>query len=476
MNLGNIPGFYYDEVKKKYFQIRAHHVVPKDAQYSRSNVKREQRQTKRRKKDREQQQVRRRQTVTHPRALEHAAIGGIGVLREHGTQRLAELRTGYDRFLLSQLQSSYMWPGDCGLFRDADTQLQDLHFSRHTQNALMAFRQGDGRSFSHYSPRLPLGTNSCVYPSDHWTSSQSSAPSATHGEAFFSSIASTSLSWSASHAAEGILVCAQTPHRLGNIYLSYVRDEGPHMMPSAAIRLCLGRKTNYLWASAFRDGADVAAVSGSEDIFIINHEGNVVHRLRIPSESRAVAWLDHNLLLYGQHTLTEGTDQRETSFSSKPFRPPPRDANTTRGLMLWDLRTSGRALRFHRPAPITGLLAPPGSHGLHVLAATNHEIALFDTRVPTLPLLSFSHTHQGPQCPLTTHPSLGHLVAAVDRDNGVQIYSSRTAKAVTTLAPPDGVRGPLIRGLKWYEDLDDAGELLIGCQGSRVVRWGMERV
>nr|POE93009.1 hypothetical protein CFP56_64116 [Quercus suber] len=471
MNRGSVPGFYYDEAKNKFFRIQAHHIAPRDAKYSRSNVKREQRETKRRKKDREQQQVRQRQTVTRSNVLQHAAIGGIGVLREHGTQRLTDLRNEHDSFLCSQLQAEYMWPGDCNFLHNADTHVQDLHFSNHTSSALMAFRPNDSRSFSYYGARLPLGTNNSVYPSDHWTSSPNLAPAATRVEAFFSTIISTSLSWSTSHAAEGMLVCAQSPHRLGNVHLSYAREADAYSSPATSIRLCLGNQTNHLWASAFRDGADLAAIAGSEDIFVIDHEGKVAHRLRLASESRAVAWLDHNLLAYGQHIV-----------SAEPSPRPSANNNNDRGLMLWDLRTSGRVLRFPRPAPITGLLAPSGSQGgLHIVATTNHSIALFDTRAPSLPLLSFAHTHQGPQCQFTTAgPKNASLLAAVDRDNRVQIYSTRTGKSVRTLTPPSspdghggGAQGPLVRGLKWYEDLDGAGDMLVGCQGPRIVRWGV---
>ncbi|KAF7195651.1 hypothetical protein HII31_02969, partial [Pseudocercospora fuligena] len=46
MNRGNIPGFYWDADRKKYFKIQASHKVPADANYSQSNVTREKNQVR----------------------------------------------------------------------------------------------------------------------------------------------------------------------------------------------------------------------------------------------------------------------------------------------------------------------------------------------------------------------------------------------------------------------------------------------
>lgn len=37
-----LPGFYFDEEKKKYFKIQPNHIAPSNAKYSSSNVKHEQ--------------------------------------------------------------------------------------------------------------------------------------------------------------------------------------------------------------------------------------------------------------------------------------------------------------------------------------------------------------------------------------------------------------------------------------------------
>lgn len=486
MNRGSIPGFYYDEEKKKYFKIQANHVAPKDSKYAKSNVSREQRETKRRKKEHAQQHVRNRQTVTQSPVLKHPATGGIGITREHGSQQHSEMLANRDAFTTSQFRSSYMWPGDCGFLRGLDARTTDLHFSNHTQSALMAFQHDGGRSFTYYGPRLPLASNSRVFPSDDWTSSQTTGPSSYHVEAFHSSIVSTSLSWSASHAAEGILICAQQPHHLGNVLLSY--DHGGDSQgttAAATIRVCLGLPTNSLWASEFRSDARLAAISGTDDIFVLDHEGNVAHRLPLASESRAIAWLNPNVIAYGQHTPFETSEDHESAFLHR--RAKHKNHDVQRGLMLWDLRASDTALRFPCSAPLTGILAPRDtsssspndSGGLHLLVSTNRQIHLFDTRVPTVPLLSFAHIHQGPQLQFTTNPA-GHLVAALNRDNDVQTYSLRTGKRIATLPPPTDGSTVLMRNLRWYDNLDaaaggDCGPMLVACQGPRVVRWGFDR-
>jgi hypothetical protein len=87
MNRGNIPGFYFDEEKQKYFKIQANHLLPEFAKYSKGNVEREKRLTKRRKL--EYQHERARPVRRHPLLL-NAAISGSRLHRELGNISLSE--------------------------------------------------------------------------------------------------------------------------------------------------------------------------------------------------------------------------------------------------------------------------------------------------------------------------------------------------------------------------------------------------
>jgi hypothetical protein len=63
MNLGNIPGYYWDEEKKKYFKITADHAVESRQKYTKSNVRHEKQVAKRRKIEQREQEKRQAQTI-----------------------------------------------------------------------------------------------------------------------------------------------------------------------------------------------------------------------------------------------------------------------------------------------------------------------------------------------------------------------------------------------------------------------------
>ena len=107
MERGSIPGYYFDEEKKKYFKITANHVAPPKAKYSKSNVKREHREKKKRKVEGEQEVKRHRQTVRPSRILERSvSTGGIGLQRELGRRVHVNDLNDRDAFFVSQLRLS----------------------------------------------------------------------------------------------------------------------------------------------------------------------------------------------------------------------------------------------------------------------------------------------------------------------------------------------------------------------------------
>jgi WD40 repeat protein len=153
-------------------------------------------------------------------------------------------------------------------------------------------------------------------------------------------------------------------------------------------------------------------------------------------------------------------------------------------IKLWDVRTAkGVVSRFKVPNRITGLLNPSNApntskDGRQLLASTNYRINLYDTRMPhtihkdDLPLLSFSHIHQGPELDFTTDGR--NLIAAVDRDNVVQVFSIRSGRRVDSLSAPRPKsctpHHHMVKKLQWYDD-PKVGSALQACVGNDVVRW-----
>lgn len=82
MNLGNLPGYYWDEDKQKYFKIQANHQVPTDAKYAKTSVKREDRAKKKRRIAQQEQRIRHTQTVKRASILQHSLLGMAGLESE----------------------------------------------------------------------------------------------------------------------------------------------------------------------------------------------------------------------------------------------------------------------------------------------------------------------------------------------------------------------------------------------------------
>ena len=198
-----------------------------------------------------------------------------------------------------------------------------------------------------------------------------------------------------------------------------------------------------------------AAVASTRKLFILDSSARVSTALAfgkeeqpLPERLPPIAWLDHNTLAYGDHT---------------------------REVHLWDTRTShGVASRFAvHGYPFTGVFNPWNNEKNNLLICTNHYMKLYDTRMPKVhgrrdrAVLSFTHPHGDPHSQLAID---GHgLVAVVDRDNTVQVYSLRNGTRVRSLRA-SMAHGPPLRKLTWYDDLQ-RGSALQAVRGNAVVRW-----
>ncbi len=121
-----LPGYYYDEVKKKYFKIQENHVVPPSSKYSKMRIKRETELALARKRQQDREQLEREQTIQHPKVLQHSLLTReIGCRRDgtvvrwdvwaEGLERREALRLNscdISQFIFDELTGSLIIAGD----------------------------------------------------------------------------------------------------------------------------------------------------------------------------------------------------------------------------------------------------------------------------------------------------------------------------------------------------------------------------
>ncbi|KAI9670169.1 MAG: hypothetical protein M1817_004506 [Caeruleum heppii] len=94
---GSIPGYYYDEVKRKYFKILPHHLAPPGSSYTREHLKREKRVEAQRARRNPQPPPPPHPNARHrplipSRILHHPLGGALGLRRETGADHAGPCR------------------------------------------------------------------------------------------------------------------------------------------------------------------------------------------------------------------------------------------------------------------------------------------------------------------------------------------------------------------------------------------------
>ncbi|KAK5120161.1 hypothetical protein LTR85_006642 [Meristemomyces frigidus] len=415
MDRGSIPGYYYDEEKKKYFKIQANHVAPADAKYSKSNVNLEKRAAKKRKTEDRSRATRFKQTVRPSRVFEHPLSGGVGLGRELGLREHVVDMNVRDTFLVSQLRPSraeIAAPNAASRF-----------------GTLFDAITVDGRSVLAYNH---AGASS-VYVTQ---------PNPAH-RALFPLVAFNSplvnIHTIAGSESTTLIACTQEPKPPGNVFIGAF--PGQHSA-TQDVFLRVGGLESSLWASSLNGETCHLAVSGSEAVFILDiASATSTYRLPLQDESRDITWLDTRTVAFG-----EG-----------------------RKVALFDTRSGGKSTRFQRKLPITAIDSPDES-GMHLLVADNRRSDMYDTRMDKAPLLGFSHVHQGPQLQLAANIAGSGLIAALDVNNDIQTYSLRSARPVGVLQRPSAKGKSLMTKLRWTE-LDGSAPALQACQDGSVVKW-----
>lgn len=428
MNLGQIPGYYYDSEKQKYFKIQANHAAPTGAKYAKSSVKQEERKAKKRKVEDLELKKRLKQTVRRPRLLQNPVITGAALNRELGLQQPTTDLLQRDAAVLSQLQPSSYDLGD-------ETLLDLIPFSG--DRILFANGRGLGSIVSVVpNPVVCSGAASYRATEGRLFTRHPAREEVVYVGAFGSSVIGLHSITSPSDDLSTFVAVAQES---SNVYIATL-SPGTDRLRSANY-LQIGTSDSSLWSSALRPTAPDVAVCGTENVCVVDAKTATRSHSMTTNETRDVTWLDPNTIAYGRH-----------------------GANSE-WVILWDVRTSGRSLRYHRKDLITGIHAP-NRHGVQLLVSDNRRMDLYDTRMGKAALLSFPHVHQGPQ--LQFDVSYEGVVAALDAENAVQTYSLRSGRAVGPLAQSGGAG--LMRKLRWLDE-DRSGPILQACQGSSVVRW-----
>ncbi|KAK1072040.1 hypothetical protein LTR74_002870 [Friedmanniomyces endolithicus] len=401
MNLGQIPGYYYDPEKKKYFKIQADHVAPVNAKHAAFNAGREQRNAKKRKLEDRRREKQLQQTVHRSRIANHPLIAGTSLTRELGSEMssTAVLEPRNAAFVNQLRPDRVHIPADAGRSTSSILDLQPLS-----------------------DAPWPLG--------ERWASETRD-------------LVSLHMVSEDSDTLPTMVAVTQEPKSPGNLFIG--DRPSAHREFSRSNLFTLGGLESSLWSSSLSSSKELLAISGTDNVFIADlTKGDIVHRITSKNENRDVAWLNDHTVAYGHCDVS-----------------------------LWDIRSSGTATRFHRrKAPITGIRSP-NKHGVQLLVSDNRHLEVYDARMGKSPLLTFVHTHQGPQLQFTVHDDT-QLVTAVDVDNDIQTYSLRSGRPLGALRQPSGGQKVLYTKLRWLDAegvLGDKEMVLQACQGNTVVRW-----
>ncbi|KAM0711209.1 hypothetical protein Q7P35_001948 [Cladosporium inversicolor] len=426
MNLGSIPGYYYDEEKKKYFKITANHGLETGQKYTKSNVRYEKQVAKKRKIEQRNQKKRQAQTIKRSRLLSIPEYAGVGLHRETGVRSLTVDRAHADEAFVSQLRYEDVYALQGGNALSAHS----LATSSHT---LITQESRIGNSYL-----FAVGGDINHSSRDRWPKQPDGSTPFYHYASFPSLVMSTSV-WPA-QGPQKVLAC--TSGGVDNVFIGPIADEDQLSRPN--IKLSIGNDETTLWDSAISSTGETAAIGGSDRIIHLSMEGRILARLPKAAYSRSVSWLNASTIA----------------------------ASSGEKLLLWDTRNRDSSSRFSCRSAITGVRTVPSSNGNQLLLSTNQNISLQDTRMlRSKPVLDFSILHEGPQLVFDVNDrdlvAFGHKEGRRDE---VHILSLRTGQLLKTLEAPEAAAKKRPTQLAWRED-DRGVEFLQACIGERIGRW-----
>ncbi|KAM0690794.1 hypothetical protein Q7P36_009563 [Cladosporium allicinum] len=432
MNLGNIPGYYWDEEKKKYFLITADHAVESRQKYTKSNVRHEKQVAKRRKLEQRHEKKRQAQTIKRSRLLSIPEYAGVGLHREIGGRSSALDGVHADDAFISQLQYQDIFVSGLAM----------PIVSAHTCpsiNSTILTRTDPAGSYIY-----TISGNTSHSSATQWSDKKERDRANGHSYASFSGLALSTSVWPA-HEPQRLLACGSGSN--SNLVISSVAT--PDSAPEPGYAFLIGNDETTLWDSAISSAGDTAAIAGSDRVIHLSMDGLILDTLPGVGNSRSLSWLTPTTVA----------------------------ASSGKTALLWDTRARGSSSRFSCQHTITGVRSVPSSSGTQLLLSTNFGLSLHDTRMQSAPssrhskpLLHFPIVHEEPQ--LVFDVSARDLVA-VSQKNGrrdeVRILSLRTGREVRTLQlPPEERKRPT--QLVWRQD-ERGVEFLQACIGERIGKW-----
>ncbi|KAF2165197.1 hypothetical protein M409DRAFT_24581 [Zasmidium cellare ATCC 36951] len=446
MNRGHIPGYYFDEEKKKYFKIQANHIAPENAKYNKTNAKLELRENKKRKRlEKYQQQVVQKQTVVRPKLLRHPLLSETGLQRELGRRHCHAQGDAAFVHGLEAKQTEIEIRG----FAPEATILTDAHLLNNVSQMLVAVRHGvashamyilhcDGE----WGPKKTYPTKQAIH-------------------AFHEPITSLHYMSDPAHwneASFGVVMAntAQPNRFSGNFFWSFISDIGSDDDLSEdrleAVVLNYGSDTDTIWDCQLDEINTYFALGGTF--------GAIVRGISGPGTDSAVLDAEDS----GEVFSLDWLDRKTIALGMKPFC----ESEGYHNVALWDIRNKGVAQRIRRRDKISGVRNPDASRH-NLVVTSSHDINLYDLRYvsKSVPLMSIEHKSGSP----TFHMSIldGDLLATTDWNNKLQVYSLRSGTLVRTLAPYGNRRG-IISKPRWQHDFRGV-PYLQACVGNTIQRW-----
>ncbi|KAK4984855.1 hypothetical protein LTR50_006326 [Elasticomyces elasticus] len=435
-----IPGFYYDAEKKKYFKVVANHLAPQGAKYSHDGVKEERRKAKKRKLDEVTSSKRQVECVRRSRALLHPSTAGIALSRELGYHRRSETHDAQVAAFARRLQERCVLDISQGNDNDPQT---ILDFDTRSEDGV-----------------LVLGTNTPTWNSSSMLSLfTQSYENCDLIEFLPSRITSVSLmrppgcriitTTEGTHDANSVMnynsvhILGPTQIRLFSCELYNAGVHEPNTLLDAV-------------ACPFGDD-DKIAVVGTEvsSVSSVSLSGPRSHEIETRGRKPRVCWLSRDIVVTG---------------------------NESGEVILHDVRARDAALRFLHPNPVAGL-RPAGEHS-RILVAGGPNMLLYDVRgalhngrplpgdgTPGAVLKFACRNYLNDQQAVFDVSVPSSLVVARDDDNAVRLYSLLTGEVLRVLSEADAPwKRVWFRRLRCIESRD-AGTTLMGCRGSRVLEW-----
>ncbi|TID20280.1 wd40 repeat-like-containing domain [Venturia nashicola] len=511
MNRGNIPGYYFDEEKKKYFKITKTQYAPEGAKYSFDNYKKEieiknwawQRYvwltaSLKRKRDEIEKSRRKRQLIARPLLLRNPLATGLGSRSETGlkcSSEMLDLRSqafvqGLEKRVLIDLSNL---EGQVGRITGPSIpHIKGFEYDSATQGIMMGTQShGNSRSVHLLTSILPSEDSSKKRPKYSYKNLR-------HVMAFDSEISSLSLT-----GQRNLITTTQGSTRDPEIHIAALlspdlADRTRPIDGYSSVRLRTKQATTTWCSTSFPTSPalnpETVAIGTDQGILCIDlrhSEWKFREIYQCNSDVLALSWLSPT-------TVTGGL--------------------RTGGVVMYDIRARGGIQRFTHPSAVINIKSIDEGQRI-VVAGMANEMCMYDLRMlkeenrtirvgeghwalndedgrgggniggdltwrkPFMkkvkcpkPVVNFKYNNTVYPLGMDIHARLG-IVAAGEEDGNIGIWSLRSGERMRKLwtdKPPGGTRNvaepkDFVKCLKFVED--DGPPRLMASAGQKMIEW-----